>query len=57
LVVTIQTNKRKLKDRCTYGSNGKGIECNLGIDSTDEEKAKAKQQQLIYLSQNKRIRP
>tara|TARA_R100000654_G_scaffold69416_1_gene98994 strand:+ start:14942 stop:15187 length:246 start_codon:yes stop_codon:yes gene_type:complete len=31
------------------------IECNLGIDSTDEERAKAKQEQLILLSKIKEL--
>ena len=33
------------------------IECNLGIDSTHEERAKAKQEQLIYLSKIKELDP
>jgi|TARA_R110002012_G_scaffold288775_2_gene481588 archaellum component FlaC len=33
------------------------IECNLGIDSTYEERAKAKQEQLIYLSKIKELDP
>jgi hypothetical protein len=33
------------------------IECTLGIDSTDEEKEKVKQQQLIYLSKIKELDP
>jgi len=33
------------------------IECNLGIDSTDDERAKAKQEQLIYLSKIKELDP
>ena len=32
-------------------------ECTLGIDSTDEEKEKVKQQQLIYLSKIKELDP
>ena len=31
------------------------IECNLGIDSTDKERAKAKQEQLILLSKIKEL--
>jgi hypothetical protein len=31
------------------------IECNLGIDSTDEERAKAKQEQLILLIKIKEL--
>ena len=31
------------------------IECNLGIDSTNEERAKAKQEQLILLSKIKEL--
>jgi hypothetical protein len=31
------------------------LECTLGIDSTDEEKAKVKQQQLIFLSKIKEL--
>ena len=31
------------------------IEANLGIDSTDEEKQKAKNEQLIYLSKIKEL--
>lgn len=33
------------------------IECNLGIDSTYEERAKAKKEQLIYLSKIKELDP
>jgi hypothetical protein len=33
------------------------IECNLGIDSTHEERAKAKQEQLILLSKIKELDP
>tara|TARA_R100000654_G_scaffold60999_1_gene87856 strand:- start:301 stop:549 length:249 start_codon:yes stop_codon:yes gene_type:complete len=33
------------------------IECNLGIDSTDEEREKASQEQLIYLSKIKELDP
>jgi hypothetical protein len=33
------------------------IECTLGIDSTDEEKEKVKQQQLMYLSKIKELDP
>ena len=29
------------------------VECNLGIDYTDDERAKAKQEQLIFLSKIK----
>ena len=31
------------------------IECNLGIDSTDEEREKAKQEQLLLLSKIKEL--
>ena len=33
------------------------IECNLGIDSTDEEREKASQEQLIFLSKIKELDP
>ena len=33
------------------------IECRLGVDSTDDERAKAKQEQLIYLSKIKELDP
>ena len=33
------------------------IECNLGIDSTDKERAKAKNKQLILLSKIKELDP
>ena len=33
------------------------IECNLGIDSTDEEREKANQEQLIFLSKIKELDP
>tara|TARA_R100001163_G_C5063390_1_gene200674 strand:- start:1303 stop:1545 length:243 start_codon:yes stop_codon:yes gene_type:complete len=33
------------------------IECNLGIDSTEEEKIKAKNEQLILLSKIKELDP
>ena len=33
------------------------IECNLGIDSTDKERAKAKNEQLILLSKIKDLDP
>ncbi len=33
------------------------IECKLGIDSTDDERAKAKQEQLIFLSKIKELDP
>tara|TARA_R100000654_G_scaffold64904_2_gene92625 strand:- start:1133 stop:1378 length:246 start_codon:yes stop_codon:yes gene_type:complete len=33
------------------------VECNLGIDSTDDERAKAKQEQLILLSKIKELDP
>jgi|TARA_Y100000401_G_scaffold8521_1_gene5797 hypothetical protein len=33
------------------------IECNLGIDSTDEEREIAKGQQLVYLSKIKELDP
>ena len=33
------------------------IECNLGIDSTDDERAKARQEQLILLSKIKELDP
>ena len=32
-------------------------ECTLGIDSTDEEKEKVKQEQLIYLTKIKELDP
>ena len=31
------------------------VECNLGIDSTDDERAKARQEQLILLSKIKEL--
>ena len=33
------------------------IECNLGVDSTDEEREKASQEQLIFLSKIKELDP
>ena len=33
------------------------VECNLGIDSTDEEREKANQEQLIFLSKIKELDP
>ena len=52
---TYNTNKQtKAKIDALMEAMAK-LECTLGIDSTDEEKAKVKQQQLIFLSKIKEL--
>tara|TARA_R100001591_G_scaffold118179_1_gene139821 strand:- start:78 stop:320 length:243 start_codon:yes stop_codon:yes gene_type:complete len=54
---TYESNKNIRQRIDTYMQKMASIESNLGIDSTTEEKEKAKQEQLILLSKIKELDP
>jgi basic membrane lipoprotein Med (substrate-binding protein (PBP1-ABC) superfamily) len=54
---TYETNQTIKARIDAYMEKMASIECNMGIDSSVEEKAKAKQEQLILLSKIKDLDP